>query len=112
VSGDVCVIVRAELWLLSELTVPVGVGNTNGVVGVPEVDVDVDVGCLSLTVLILVVEDVLRGWSSEEGRGRVAVSEEIGVAKEPVIDVRRNAGENCWYGSDPFAFRVVDVNAI
>jgi len=98
VSGDVCVIVCAELWLLSELTVPVGVGNTNGVVGVPEVDVDVvvvDVGCLSLTVLILVVEDVLRGWRSEEGRGRVAVSEEIGVAKEPVIDVRRNAGENC-----------------
>jgi len=99
VSGDVCVIVCAELWLLSELTVPVGVGNTNGVVGVPEVDVDVvdvDVGCWPLTVLTLVVEDdALRSWSSEEGRGLVAVSEETGVAKEPVMDVRRNAGENC-----------------
>jgi len=49
----------AEFGWLLELTVPVGVGNTNGLVGVPELDEDVDLedvdadvdGWLALIVL-------------------------------------------------------------
>jgi len=56
------VVVIAEFGWLVELTVPVGVGQTNGLVGVTELgleltDVDVDER-LALRVLTLVVVDV------------------------------------------------------
>jgi len=85
----------AEFGLLLELTVPVGVGNTNGVVGVVDVDVDVDVEVDErLTVTVPMDDIALRAIISGGGIGFVAVSDGTGDAKVPVIEIRRNAGEN------------------
>jgi hypothetical protein len=74
----------AEFLLLSELTVPVGIGRGNGVVGVPEVDVDVEE---EDDVDIVLDDDPVRCWS-DAGMGWVDVSEATGDAKVPDICVR------------------------
>jgi len=81
----------AEFGLLLELTVPVGVGNTNGVVGVVDVDVDVDVDVEvdeRLTVTVPMDDIALRAIISGGGIGFVAVSDGTGDAKVPVIEIR------------------------
>jgi len=79
--------------------VPVGVGNTNGDVGdLPEgveEDVDDDVNeRFELTVVVLVIDVAFRATSSAGGTALGAMSDGTGSEKEPVIEIRRNAGEN------------------
>jgi len=94
---------EAEFLLPSELMVPLGVGNTNGVVilGVFELELDVRVDeaeCLTMVVFGWV--DARCWWwrKSEEGMGFVDVSEATGDMKVPDMCVRPN-GELCWLGS-------------
>ena len=92
---------EAEFLLLSELMVPLGVGNTNGVVklGVFELDVCVDEAeCLTVVVFGWVDARCWCWRKSEEGMGFVDVSEATGDAKVPVMCVRL-CGEMGWLGS-------------
>jgi hypothetical protein len=81
--------------------VPLGVGNTNGVVklGVFELDVCVDEAeCLTVVVFGWVDARCWCWRKSEEGMGFVDVSEATGDAKVPDMCVRLY-GELCWLGS-------------